>query len=45
MDVKAYIDSINNAEQAIEAVCGKADIAVILGSGLGDYVDALEDSK
>ena len=45
MDVKAYIDSINTAAQAIEAQCGKADIAIILGSGLGDYVDALEDAK
>jgi len=45
MDVKAYIDSINTAAQAIEAQCGKAEIAIILGSGLGDYVDALEDAK
>ena len=45
MDVKAYIDSINTAAQAIEAVCGKAEIAVILGSGLGDYANALEDAK
>ena len=33
------------AAQAIEAECGKAEIAVILGSGLGDYVNALEDAK
>ena len=26
------------------AVCGKADIGVILGSGLGDYAEALEDA-
>ncbi len=45
MEVKAYLDTIHNAAAAIEAVCGKADIAVILGSGLGGYVEALEDAK
>jgi len=45
MDVQAYMEKINNAAAAIEAACGKADIAVVLGSGLGDYVDALEDAK
>ena len=43
--MKDYLDRVNTAAQAIEAECGKADIAVILGSGLGDYVDALEDAK
>lgn len=45
MDVKTYMNSINTAAQAIEAACGKAEIAVILGSGLGDYVDALQDAR
>ena len=45
MDVKAYMETINTAAAAIEAVCGKADIAVILGSGLGGYVDALEEAN
>ena len=45
MDVKAYMETINNAAAAIEKVCGRAEIAVILGSGLGGYVDALEDAK
>jgi len=36
---------IQNAAAAIETVCGKSDIAVILGSGLGDYVEALENPK
>lgn len=45
MDVKVYMNSINTAAQAIEAACGKAEIAVILGSGLGDYVDALQDAR
>ena len=45
MEVKAYMEVINNAARAIEEVCGKADIAVILGSGLGGYVEALEDAS
>lgn len=45
MDVKAYMEVINTAANAIEAVCGKAEIAVVLGSGLGGYVEALEDAK
>ena len=45
MEVKAYMETIETAAKAIEAVCGKADIAVVLGSGLGGYVDALEDAK
>jgi len=45
MDVNAYLEKINTAARTIEDACGKADIAIILGSGLGDYVDALEDAK
>ena len=45
MEVKAYMDVINNAVRAIEEACGKAEIAVILGSGLGGYVEALEDAR
>ena len=45
MDVKAYIDSINTAAQAIEACCGKAEIAVILGSGLGDFGNELKNAR
>ena len=29
----------------IRAAVGEAEIGVILGSGLGDYVEALEDAK
>ena len=36
---------IQNAAAASEAACGKSDLAVILGSGLGDFVDALENVK
>ena len=35
---------IDEAAAKVLAVCGKADIGVILGSGLGDYADALEDA-
>ena len=32
----SYMEKINRAAEAIEQACGKADIAVVLGSGLGD---------
>ena len=35
---------IDEAAAKVLAVCGKADIGVILGSGLGDYAEALEDA-
>ena len=41
----SYMHNINHAAEVIERTCGKADIAVVLGSGLGDYVEALEDVK
>lgn len=34
---------IDEAAAKVLAVCGKADIGVILGSGLGDYAEALKD--
>ena len=40
-----YMQKINNAAQAIQAACGGAEIGVILGSGLGDYAEALESPK
>jgi len=40
----SYMEKINRAAEAIELACGKAEIAVVLGSGLGDYVDALTDA-
>lgn len=40
---EVYLEKINTAAAAIEKVCGLADIAVILGSGLGQYVEALEN--
>ena len=35
---------IDEAAAKVLAVCNKADIGVILGSGLGDYAEALEDA-
>lgn len=35
---------IDEAAAKVLAVCGKADIGVVLGSGLGDYAEALEDA-
>ena len=35
---------IDEAAAKVLAVCGKADIGVILGSGLGDYAEALKDA-
>ena len=42
IDELARIDA---AAQAIQAACGGADIGVILGSGLGDYAEALTDAQ
>ena len=39
----AYLEQIDRAAAAIEAACGGAEIAVILGSGLGGYAEALEN--
>ena len=39
----AYLEQINRAAAAIEAACGGAEIAVILGSGLGGLADELEE--
>ena len=41
------MDEMNRIDEAaakVLAVCGKADIGEILGSGLGDYAEALEDA-
>lgn len=40
-----YIEKIDAAAKAVNAVCGGAEIAVILGSGLGNYAEALENAK
>ena len=45
MDVNLYMEKINAAAKAIEEACGKAEIAIILGSGLGAYGEALEERR
>ena len=45
MTVLTYAEKINLAATAIERACGSAEIAVVLGSGLGDYVEALSDVR
>ena len=36
-----YLEKIDQAADYIRKQCGEADIAVVLGSGLGDYADRL----
>ncbi|HPR78441.1 MAG TPA: purine-nucleoside phosphorylase, partial [Candidatus Limiplasma sp.] len=45
MGMKSYLEDIEAAAKTIEKKCGKADIAVVLGSGLGDYAEALTDAE
>lgn len=45
MNNQDYLAAIHAAAAAIRAACGGAEIAVVLGSGLGDYAEALEDAK
>ena len=40
-----YMNKLHNAAAYIREMVGEAEIGVILGSGLGDYVEALEDAK
>ena len=40
-----YMNKLHAAADYIREKVGEADIGVILGSGLGDYVEALEDAK
>jgi purine-nucleoside phosphorylase len=40
-----YLEKIDQAADFIRKNCGPADIAVVLGSGLGDYAGQLTDGK
>ena len=42
-ELKAYLKQIEVAAADIEKACGRAEIGIVLGSGLGDYVNALEN--
>ena len=41
----AAMKKLQAAADAVRRACGPADVAVVLGSGLGDYVDALDNAK
>ncbi len=43
--MQEYMNKLHTAAEAIRQAVGEAEIGVILGSGLGDYVNALEDAK
>ena len=45
MTKQEYMQSLHLAADAIRNACGEAEIGVVLGSGLGDYAEALEDRK
>jgi purine-nucleoside phosphorylase len=45
MGKKTYLEKIEGAAKAVEKACGTAEIGVVLGSGLGDYVEALQNAK
>ena len=40
-----YLTRVQGAARSIREACGGADIGVILGSGLGEYTEALQDAK
>ncbi|MFH1879733.1 MAG: purine-nucleoside phosphorylase [Bacillota bacterium] len=40
-----YLEKIDQAADFIRGACGRAEIAVVLGSGLGDYAGRLKDAK
>lgn len=44
MSAMDEMQRIDNAAKKVLEVCGTAEIGVILGSGLGDYAQALEDA-
>ncbi len=39
------MEALEQAKNAIASRTGKADIALVLGSGLGDYANSLEDAR
>ena len=40
-----YLERIKRAAETIEEACGKAEIGIILGSGLGEYAAELKNAK
>ncbi len=43
--MKKYLERIEQAAQAVKKVCGEADVGIILGSGLGDFGENIENPK
>ena len=39
------MQKIRTAAKAVQDACGGAQVGIILGSGLGDYADALSGAK
>jgi purine-nucleoside phosphorylase len=40
-----YLEKVDRASETIHRACGAAEIAVVLGSGLGDYAERLTNRK
>ena len=45
MNTEKYLKRIDKAAKVIEHACGRAEIGIVLGSGLGDYTEALTDKQ
>lgn len=43
--MKMYMERIKTAAEVIRAAVGEAEIGIVLGSGLGDFVSALQDAR
>ena len=39
------MDALNQAKEAVADRIGNVEVAMVLGSGLGDYADGLEDAR
>ena len=39
------MEALNQAKDAVAGRTGKVDVAMVLGSGLGDYADSLQDAR
>ena len=42
---ETYLGRIEKAAANLEQACGRADIGLILGSGLGDYAETLQGRR
>ena len=44
IEMNPVMETLKAAAQKIEETCGKAEIGIVLGSGLGNYAENLEDA-